>query len=138
MVHKEENYNGAPEEHTDIRNVTVPLIFIFSIVGFFMWTTYIVMSEKSKLKDDIENDLGSLQNKVNEDRASIITLKERQQYVLENIWTKQDHTIWCYELQRQNPSITCPAHESTKNGKVTNEHFHVPLLAPSPKADAKK
>jgi hypothetical protein len=39
-------------------------------------------------------------------------IRERQLYVLENIWTREDHNNWCREVQLKNPNWTCPLYES--------------------------
>jgi hypothetical protein len=39
-------------------------------------------------------------------------VRERQLYVIENIWTVEDHKNWCREAQIKNPNWTCPTFEA--------------------------
>lgn len=157
--HQEEEI--PPHEHSqvDVRTISAPILTMISLVGFVVWATWVVTTERYKIRDEFEaqiqqntEDIRKLdaydhdtlaketekmkleilalhdelkmeqeqiqgtikqQNEViGRIRELLVKVRERQLYVLENIWTRDDHNNWCREVEKKNPNWVCPLYES--------------------------
>jgi hypothetical protein len=67
-----------------------------------MWATFEFAKDRQALKDDLKREfaieLKAQREVIEQVKSVIITIKERQTIQLENVWTKKDHQIWCYEV----------------------------------------
>ena len=84
-----------------------------------MWATYEFAKDRQALKDELKQEFSielRAQSEIIEHlKGVIITIKERQQYQPDNLWTKKDHMLWCYETQKKNTNFTCPDYNSWKD-----------------------
>lgn len=109
---------------------------VISIIGFTGWLVSTSIQEKYSIKQEIKDAIilyaerheqmdarreaqhDAIEAKHIEllEKLSVLTerLKTNQNYVLQNIWTKQDHLLWCYEVEKRNPNFKCPPYEMLK------------------------
>ncbi len=75
------NGNGR----TDARNLHLPTVAIVGLIGFFVWITYIAITERARLDSKI-TELQSILNDF-----------------------KRDRIIWCLKAQQKNKDWQCPS-----------------------------
>ena len=79
-------YNGNGRSmNTDARNLHLPTLAIVGLIGFFVWITYIAITERARLDSKI-TELQSILNDF-----------------------KRDRIIWCLKAQQKNKDWTCPS-----------------------------
>lgn len=119
------NNNQKP---ININNVAFPLATIFSLLSFVMWATFEFAKDRQALKDELKREfsieLKAQRELIEQIKNVIIIVKERQKYQLDNLWSKKDHMLWCYETQKKNNNFNCPDYNSWKDhgllGKYEN------------------
>lgn len=136
-------------EHThssvDIRTITAPILTLLSIAGMIIWATTSVWQQKEALKNDIRVEMkeynaewdehlksvkGTLrqyQDLLHQLEDTIVIMKYRQKFLMENIWTKRDHAIWCHELERQNNNFRCPDKDLKNSGLIGSDKYVGPV-----------
>lgn len=141
------NGNGTS---LDIRKLSVNIITVVTIVGFFIWITLSGVKEKEnllrdirqersqmfldlkqeihELKDDLINDLNEIKRDDNSHHQKLNWLESKlkemtiilertlvhHEFLTDNVWTKNDMALWCYEVQRRNKNFECPDYETLK------------------------
>lgn len=110
--------NNTPRT-VNVNNVAIPIATIISLLSFVMWATFEFAKDRQALKDDIKHEF-SVEMKAHRDlieqiKGVIITIRERQTHYIENMWTKKDHMIWCYEVQKRNTNFSCPDYNALKD-----------------------
>lgn len=145
----------------DVKKLTVNIVTVVAIVGFFIWLTNSTLKEKENLikelraeREAVVMDLrrereqsilalrSSFHEQIDNLRAEIRSIKnddtshhevldllnkrldqiqtvlertlEHHQYLVDNVWTKSDLALWCYEVQRKNAGFECPSYESLR------------------------
>lgn len=110
---------NSNQKTINVNNVAIPIATIISLLGFVMWATYEFAKDRQALKDDLKHEfsieLKAQREIIEQIKGVIITIKERQQYQIENLWSKKDHMLWCYETQKKNTNFTCPDYNSWKD-----------------------
>jgi len=92
----------------------------------------IVDKNVADLKDQIKDaeDHYNMTNKqhdalIDKMKDLLLAIRERQVYVLENIWTKSNHNTWCHEAEALNPNWKCPSYQTLlNNGLIGSEEQH--------------
>lgn len=95
----------------DIRNISVPLLTNISVITFFCWLIIGAFDAKDNLTDDFRKELKETTQKFDSDFKMI---KDQNERLLENFWTKKDQLIWCYEIQKKNQGFVCPDYNFLK------------------------
>jgi HAMP domain-containing protein len=127
----------------DIRNLWSDTTTTLAIIGFFVWATWLVTTERYKVREELaakiaqhemwaeselEKRLGALHERISNMRSTmnqqaeilerinvvLTRVRERQSYVIENIWTKDDHNNWCRQMELANPSYKCQDYQTGK------------------------
>jgi len=89
----------------------------------------VVMKDHVQLRTDTEGRILELNERISNMRSSfnqqneilsrlnevVMKLRERQLFVLQNIWTEDDHIAWCKEVQLKNQNWVCPPLERKKS-----------------------
>lgn len=131
---------------TDIRQVSMPVLMLIGVIAFVSWATWTGATERYRIKELVYTEIQILRKEheskitqhINEQMAQInllegtirqqnevinrihdllIRVRERQTYVLENLWTKDDHDNWCRQMELTHPDFKCEPY-SSGNGKM--------------------
>lgn len=127
----------------DIRNLSAPIITVISIIGFFMWITFVGTNERYKFKEEISSETSlkyaDLKKQIhtlekaldkslnNQERIirSLINTNNKLSIVSLNSWTKSDHVLWCDIVRRKN-KLECPDYSELKGyGLIPTSNFRV-------------
>lgn len=129
------------QESVDLKNIKAPVITLLSIAGMIVWATNSVWEQKQNFRQELSVEVnkkldelgekhkeifGTLkqqQDLLHQIEEAIATLKRRQRFIVENIWTQKDHAIWCYEAQRSNKDFVCPDDVLKKSGLIGTDKF---------------
>jgi hypothetical protein len=102
------NGNNNGNKPVDARALTLPIITMISIIGFFMWVTYIgtnqLSENKSKLTS-IENTLVELKEEIRNIKSSYSNYNSGPGKHL----TPTDMAIFCLRAQIVNKDWRCPS-----------------------------
>ena len=149
--------NDNSTSSLDVRKLSVNVITLVSIVGFFIWITMSTVNEKEQfykeirveraqalisLKTDFREEIDRLRNEINQIKIddsshhrAVDTINkkldeiqrvlqrtlEHHEFLVDNVWTKGDLALWCYEVQRKNENFVCPNYETLKQlGLISN------------------
>ena len=111
--------NTSNQKTVNVNNVAIPIATIISLLGFVMWATFEFAKDRQALKDELQKafstELRAQREIIEQIKGVIISIRERQTYYLENVWTKKDHMLWCYETQKRNSTFNCPDYNSWKD-----------------------
>lgn len=109
----------------DVRNLSVPAVTVVAIVGFFIWLGAVGVNERYKIRDETKQGLDHIRIEIMQIQNNLDRCREYQQIILDNIWTKQDHNVWCRETELQNQGWKCPSYEFLKdNGLLGSMDRH--------------
>jgi hypothetical protein len=129
----------------DIRTITAPILTLLSIAGMIVWATTSVWQQKEALKNEIRLEMKELSHEWKEHLESVegttrqyrelihqmedalTIMKYRQKFMLENMWTKRDHAIWCRELERTNKNFVCPDEDLRRSGLIGSDKYIGPV-----------
>lgn len=109
--------NEKTPEHThgavDVRRLSAPLFTLVSLASFIVWSTVTVISEKHNVYDE----LYKVKQSVSKLTDELNSVKDKQRYVLRNIWTRSDYAIVCSELEKKNfeSNFKCPDYEAMRS-----------------------
>lgn len=84
--------------------------------------------EIHELKDDLLQDLNEIKRDDNQHHGKLDWLErklkemttilertlEHHEFLTDNVWTKNDLALWCYEVQRRNQNFECPDYETLR------------------------
>lgn len=93
------------------RNETFHHITNISVITFFCWLIISAFDAKDKITGDFRKELKETTQKFDSDLKMI---KDQNERLLENFWTKKDQLIWCYEIQKKNQGFVCPDYNFLK------------------------
>jgi hypothetical protein len=113
------------EKRIGLTSIDVPLLLVFSLIGFIGWLTFTGINERYKIRDEIQNQITQCKQEYNtilqKNNETIDSLKrtveklvDTQKQISSNIWTRQEHAIWCYEAESKNKDFKCPNFEEIK------------------------
>ena len=89
-----------------------------------------IRSEMDNIKrDDSQHhqSIDRVDRKLSDIKIVIEKILESHEYLVENVWTKGDLALWCYEVSRKNKEFVCPDYETLKRlglfGNVEQQHL---------------
>lgn len=93
----------------DVKHLTVSLISMVSIIGFFMWLTYVGTNERAEMR-----------NRLEAIEKNLISMHKELEF--NNAWKKDDHTLFCLRAQLINKGWVCPDSSfNMKSGAFMNQ-----------------
>ena len=118
--------NNSNQKTINVNNVALPIATIISLLSFAVWGTQEFLKIHETLKHDIQREVSveikAQREMIEHIKGVIITIKERQQYQLENVWSKKDHMLWCYETQKKNSNFICPDYNSWRDNGLLDKY----------------
>lgn len=142
---KDDDVKQHTHSSVDIRTITAPILTLLSIAGMIVWATTSVWEQKEALKNDIRVEIKELNSEWKEHlmivdgtirqykdllhqmEDTILIMKFRQKFMLENMWTRKDHAIWCREMERTNKQFTCPDEDLKRSGLIGSDKYIGPV-----------
>jgi Tfp pilus assembly protein PilE len=108
-MHTEEEVKNHP---IDVRTLTAPIITVISIIGFFMWLTYVGTSERADMRARIAV-VESNQERFQNLEKIILELKDivrdlQVNHKVGNNFSYTDYSIFCLKAQLMNGNWKCP------------------------------
>lgn len=95
----------SEETPVDVKHLTVSFVSMISIIGFFMWLTYVGTNERA----DMHSRLEVIEKNITSMSAQLKNTET---------WSKNDHILFCLRSQLLNKGWLCP--ETDYNMKFGN------------------
>ncbi len=100
------------EQTMDVRNISVPVLLVVSIVAFFVWATSFMMNERHTLHESfrleirrLEDRILSIDNDLKRLHSSIIRFNSQNSNATES--RDAVFASVCELLKKDNPSLRC-------------------------------
>lgn len=115
MINQHNHNDDDDTENVNVNNISVPFLTIITLVGFVVMGTYQFFADRQAIKDELKKEftmeLREQKALLDEIKNVIIFMQDKQKYLLENVWTRKDHRIWCFENQQKDATLICMDHE---------------------------
>lgn len=145
MSDKDDDIPQHSHSSVDIRTITAPILTLLSIAGMIVWATTSVWEQKEALKNEVRVEIkeinqeykehldmvnGTLrqyQELISQMEDVLLIMKYRQKFLLENMWSKRDHAIWCREMERISEQFKCPDEDLKRSGLIGSDSYIGPI-----------
>ena len=141
------NNHNEDSKNVDIRQISMPALMLIGVITFVAWATWTGAAERYEIKEEmyrehqiLRKELEVKMMKIEEydlaqktsveaairQQTEIINrvydllsrVRERQIYVLENLWTKSDHENWCRQQELSHPEFKCEPYNTGRGRQV--------------------
>lgn len=90
----------------DARNLTLPSVAVISVVAAFVWGTYLIVQERSRIDKRITATIEAIERL----SFAVERLAALQASATTDRYTRTDHDLWCAKFENANRriGIKCP------------------------------